>query len=128
MSMRDTIQAFLDSKKVAIVGASPNRDNFGRSLMEELKKKDYEVIPVNPKYEEVEGIACLGLFDQFVNVAKSHGISFVPLGTFLTDHSSIRRSTIVRQQIRGRDGWLSCQAPVGVEVDQLREAHVDRPN
>jgi len=57
--MRDTILEFLDNKKVAIVGASPNKDNFGRSLVEELSKKEYEVFPVNPKYEEVEGRACV---------------------------------------------------------------------
>ena len=57
--MRDTILAFLDSKKVAIAGASGNKDNFGRSIMEELSKKAYEVIPVNPKYKEVEGVACV---------------------------------------------------------------------
>ncbi len=54
--MKKTIQAFKDDKKVAIVGASPNKDNFGRSLMNELAKKEYQVIPVNPKYEEVEGV------------------------------------------------------------------------
>jgi predicted CoA-binding protein len=55
--MRETILAFLDSKKVAIVGASPNKDNFGKFLITELKKKGYEGIPVNPGYEEVEGTA-----------------------------------------------------------------------
>jgi predicted CoA-binding protein len=57
--MKDAILAFLDSKKVAIVGASSNKDNFGRSLMVELSRKDYQVIPVNPKYETVEGVACV---------------------------------------------------------------------
>jgi predicted CoA-binding protein len=54
--MRDTIDEFLDSKKIAIVGASPNKDNFGKFLIAELKKKGYEGIPVNPNYKEVEGI------------------------------------------------------------------------
>lgn len=31
--MKKTIQTFLDSGKVAITGASPNKDNFGRTLM-----------------------------------------------------------------------------------------------
>ncbi|TFH26962.1 MAG: CoA-binding protein [Bacteroidia bacterium] len=57
--MKDNIQEFLDDKKVAIVGASPNKDNWGRSLMVELGKKDYQVFPVNPKCTEVEGVACI---------------------------------------------------------------------
>jgi predicted CoA-binding protein len=54
--MKKTIQAFLDNKKLAIVGASPNKDNFGRSLMAELSKKEYQITPVNPKYDKVEGV------------------------------------------------------------------------
>ena len=57
--MRDAILDFLDSRKLAVVGASSNKDNFGRSLMEELSKKDYQVIPVNPKYKEVLGVPCV---------------------------------------------------------------------
>ncbi|MCP4309916.1 MAG: CoA-binding protein [Bacteroidetes bacterium] len=54
--MKKIINAFLDNKKLAIVGASPNKDNFGRYLMAELAKIEYQVIAVNPKYNEVEGI------------------------------------------------------------------------
>jgi predicted CoA-binding protein len=57
--MKKTIQAFLDGKKIAIVGASNNKDNFGRSLMEELSKKGYQVFPVNPGCEEINGTACV---------------------------------------------------------------------
>jgi len=56
--MKDIIQAFRDDKKVAIVGASNKKDNFGRSLMEELSKKGYQVFPVNPNCSEVKGVAC----------------------------------------------------------------------
>lgn len=58
-SMKDIILDFQEDKKVAIVGASNNKDNFGRSLLAELRKKDYQVFPVNPKCTEVEGLACV---------------------------------------------------------------------
>jgi len=57
--MKDIIQEFLKEKNVAIAGASDKKDNFGRSLLIELSKKDYEVFPVNPKCKEVEGRACV---------------------------------------------------------------------
>ena len=53
--MKKTIQAFLDSEKIAIAGASPNKDNFGRSLMIEIEKAGKEIFPINPKYAEIEG-------------------------------------------------------------------------
>mgnify|MGYP001823067728 FL=1 len=57
--MKDIIQEFINDRKVAILGASPKMDNFGRSLLLYLSKKVYEVFPVNPKCEEVEGRACI---------------------------------------------------------------------
>ncbi len=38
--MKKTIQAFNEDKQVAIVGASPNKENFGRYLINELVKKE----------------------------------------------------------------------------------------
>jgi len=57
--MKKTIQSFLDQKRVAIAGASNNKDNFGRSLLTELAKKEYELYPVNPKCDEIEGRTCV---------------------------------------------------------------------
>jgi predicted CoA-binding protein len=56
--MKEIIRAFTQSKKIAVVGASDNRDNFGKYLMEELTKLEYEVLPVNPRYETVSGQSC----------------------------------------------------------------------
>lgn len=57
--MKDTIQAFLDDRKVAIAGASNNKDNFGKSIMKELIQLGYEVYPVNPRCKEINGTVCL---------------------------------------------------------------------
>ncbi|MCK5135749.1 MAG: CoA-binding protein [Bacteroidales bacterium] len=57
--MKDTIQSFLDDKKVAIAGASNNKENFGKTLMTELIKLGYKVYPVNPRCEEIEGTTCI---------------------------------------------------------------------
>jgi len=58
-TMKEIIQDFLDDKKLAIVGASGKKENFGRSIMTELSKAGYEVYPVNPNCEQVEGIPCV---------------------------------------------------------------------
>ena len=57
--MKETIQAFLDDRKVAIAGASNNRENFGKMIMTELTKQDYEVLPVNPRCDEIDGTKCV---------------------------------------------------------------------
>jgi len=56
--MQELIETFLSDKKLAIVGVSPRKENWGKALMDELEKTEYKVLPVNPKYEEIEGEKC----------------------------------------------------------------------
>lgn len=56
--MNKTIDAFLERKEIAVAGASPKKGNWGQALVKELRKKGYDVFPVNPKYEQIEGIKC----------------------------------------------------------------------
>ena len=43
-------------KKIAIIGATTNKEKYGNIVLRDLKKKGFDVVPVTPKYEEVEGI------------------------------------------------------------------------
>jgi undecaprenyl phosphate-alpha-L-ara4FN deformylase len=61
-------------------------------------------------HAEVEGISRLTLFNKFLRMAGSKGISFVPLGAFLTEGRKIKSAVIVKEIIKGREGWVSCQA------------------
>lgn len=56
--MQDLIDKFLSDKNMAIVGVSPRKENWGKALMVELEKSEYKILPVNPKYEEIEGEKC----------------------------------------------------------------------
>lgn len=65
--MKETIHAFSNDPKVAIVGASTKKDNFGRSMMAELIKLGYEVFPVNPGCDVVEGNRCVPTVKELPN-------------------------------------------------------------
>ena len=54
----DQIQNFLAPKKLAVAGASRNPKKFGGMVIKELKEKGFDVYPVNPNAEEVQGIRC----------------------------------------------------------------------
>lgn len=56
--MKATIETFIRNKKVAIVGVSPRKENWGKALMVELVKNDFTVLPVNPKFEVIDGEKC----------------------------------------------------------------------
>lgn len=42
--------------KIAVVGATVNPEKFGNIIVRNLKSKGYDVVPVTPKYSEIEGI------------------------------------------------------------------------
>jgi predicted CoA-binding protein len=44
------------SKKVAVIGASNNRDKFSNKAVRAYLKQGYSVFPVNPKEDSIEGL------------------------------------------------------------------------
>lgn len=53
------IERFLAQKRIAMVGISHDPKNFSVSLFDELCRRGYEVIPVNPKLPSIKGWQCL---------------------------------------------------------------------
>jgi len=45
-------------KSIAIIGASSERSKFGNKAVLAYTKAGYDVYPVNPKEEEIEGHLC----------------------------------------------------------------------
>lgn len=45
-------------RKIAVIGASKNPEKYGNKIVKDLLSKGYEVFPVNPKYEEINGLKC----------------------------------------------------------------------
>ncbi len=58
MSKLEDIKKFVAYKKVALAGVSRNGEKFGNVLYKELRKKGYEVYPVNPHTEILDGEKC----------------------------------------------------------------------
>ena len=44
-----------ENVKIALVGASNDRSKFGNRIYRDLRSKGYNVIPINPKDENIEG-------------------------------------------------------------------------
>lgn len=48
----------LQQKIWAVVGANNDPEKYGNKIYKKLKERGYEVYPVNPKYESIEGDLC----------------------------------------------------------------------
>jgi acyl-CoA synthetase (NDP forming) len=60
MVVNQALRAMLEARSVAVVGASPKFDSPGNHMVRQLIIGGFggEVAAVNPKYDDVEGIAC----------------------------------------------------------------------
>ncbi len=59
MTKLGDIEHFLGKKRLAVVGVSHNPKDFTRSLFRELRKRGYDLAPVNPAVAEIDGIECV---------------------------------------------------------------------
>ncbi|MDX9974258.1 MAG: CoA-binding protein [FCB group bacterium] len=58
-AVRTSINEFFSLKRIAFVGASRNERDFSRMLFKEFRRRAYDVIPVNPHAEEIDGVPCV---------------------------------------------------------------------
>ena len=55
---QEVIEDFLAQKRIAMAGISRDPANFSVKLFEELCRRGYDVVPVNPNTAEIEGRRC----------------------------------------------------------------------
>ncbi|MDP4282753.1 MAG: CoA-binding protein [Bacteroidota bacterium] len=55
---REAIADFLSINRLAVAGVSRNEKKFGRVAFNELRKKGFDVLPINPNAENLDGVTC----------------------------------------------------------------------
>ncbi|MEO8440345.1 MAG: CoA-binding protein [Spartobacteria bacterium] len=61
-----------EKRNVAVLGASPKPERYSNQALRLLARMDYRPIPVNPAFEEIEGLPCfpsLGAIGETVHTA-----------------------------------------------------------
>ncbi len=54
--MTEAIQKFIESKDIAVLGASATKKKFGNFILKELTKKGYNVYPVHLTADQIDGM------------------------------------------------------------------------
>ena len=77
--MTDTLQsridAFLDGRPHAVVGASPDRSKYGNKVLRAYMQKNRPAFPVNPSATEVEGLTA---YKDLASLPEPvHGVSII---------------------------------------------------
>ena len=56
--MDKNIEEFVSYKNIGLIGYSKNEKKFGNMAYNELIKRGYNVFPVNPSADEINGVKC----------------------------------------------------------------------
>jgi len=73
--MQSEIEEFLNGEVYAVAGASTDRTKYGNKVLRCYQQAGREVIPVNPRAPEVEGVLCVP--DLASLSARVHGLSII---------------------------------------------------
>ena len=68
MDMELLKKEMLEKKVWAVVGASPKKDKFGYKIYKKLKARDYEVYPVNPGCDLIDGDKCYASISELPKI------------------------------------------------------------
>ncbi len=79
MVTKAAIDNFLAAKRIAVIGPSRSQKTYSRMLFRELLEHGYDVIPVNPNAEEIEGIRCFKRIGD-ITPAPERAVIILPEG------------------------------------------------
>jgi undecaprenyl phosphate-alpha-L-ara4FN deformylase len=89
------------------VGRDATAERYYDDLLEQMEPDGFNVLTI---HAEVEGIYSRDLFAAFLDRAVGRGWRFVPLGELLPPAAALGEASMVRGEVAGREGWVSCQA------------------
>jgi undecaprenyl phosphate-alpha-L-ara4FN deformylase len=101
-----------------------NQEKYNPYLLSLIAPGSLNVLTI---HAEVEGISCLGLFQDFLDRLRLRGGHLVPLGELLPSTSQITGAVIERQRVEGREGWLSVQQTTGEAGEHERCVIPEKP-
>jgi predicted CoA-binding protein len=58
MTSRKAVDDFLSQKRLGVVGVSRGGKKFGNTIYKELQTKGYQVVPINPHADTIDGQPC----------------------------------------------------------------------
>ena len=99
MGSREVIDRFLAGRRLAVVGVSRNPQDFSRLMLAELKKKGYELVPVRPELDEVDGLKAYARVQEIPGAVDGAIVLTSPAVT-----EQVVRGRLARRSARRRRG------------------------
>jgi hypothetical protein len=110
------IQDFLAPRKMAIAGASRNPKKFGGSVFQELREKGFELYPINPNAEEIQGVKCYKSVNELPADVEHLLILTPKYETELVAHAAVKKGIKMI--------WIQQQSETAVAVKTIEDAGI----
>jgi predicted CoA-binding protein len=115
--MDPRIEKFLASSAFGVAGASTNRDKYGNKVLRCYLANERKAIPINPRAEEIEGIACVGSVADLPAEVKSLSVITPPKITEEVVEEAIEKGI--------ENIWMQPGAESPAAVEKCRKAGVN---
>ncbi len=111
------IAAFLRLKRIALVGVSRQERDFSRVLWKDLRERGYDVVPVNPQAEEIDGQRCFERIGAVQPPAEG--------ALIMTPHD--RMAAVMRECLQAgvRNIWLYKGAVGSMDAEAVASARAE---
>lgn len=110
------IQDFLAPGKMAIAGVSRNPKKFGGSIFKELREKGFDLYPINPNAEEIQGVKCYKSVSE-IPADVEHLLIVTPkYETELVAHAAVKKGVKMI--------WIQQQSETAEAVKTIEEAGI----
>ena len=115
------IREFLGRRRLAMVGVSRNPKDFTRSLFREFVTRGYEVVPVHPGIEEIEGHRCYARIQEIAPPVEAVLVLTPPAVTYEIAHDCVEAGVAELWMYRATGaGAVSREAIAYCEANGIR--------
>jgi len=111
------IDTFLAAAAFGVAGASTNRDKYGNKVLRCYLQNDLEVVPINPRAEQIEGVACVASVSDLPDEVKSLSVITPPKITEQVVEAAIARGI--------ENIWMQPGAESPAAVARCKEAGIN---
>jgi predicted CoA-binding protein len=91
MKVSESIELFLQQPHIAVVGVSRNKNKFGNTVYQTLKKKGIRLVPVNPHLTHFDGDKCFSSIETLPHDVKALFVNTPPESTIKIVESAYRK-------------------------------------
>lgn len=91
MVTQEQIDSFFRSQAFGVVGASTDRSKYGNRVLRCYQQNGLKAVPVNPREQEIEGVACVSEVSYLPDEVKSISVITPPRVTEQVVEDAIKK-------------------------------------